>query len=446
MRSAAESFGFSDEGITQIVLDSRKDISNGLFVPIVGERSDGHDYIEMAIEHGAVAVLSQRDVSALQARYPAVRFYQVEDTRLALQEIGYMERQKFRGTVIGVTGSVGKTTTRNMIAAALGSQRKVFQTAGNANSQVGVPITMFEMARSGAELAVIELGMSEPGEMTRIAQVACVDMAVMTNIGIAHIEQLKTQENILREKLHILDGMKDGGTLLLNGEDPLLASVTEEMLHDWDIMTDRRVQLQWYRSTDFTAPLSVRGQHMRQNAAAALQVCRALGLEDGPAEAALGNFTGVKGRGEVLRLSNGVTVIDDAYNASPVSMKAGLSVLSEMEGSRRIAVLADMLELGEKSAEYHAEVGEYLVKLPIETVFLYGERAKDIGAGLQRALETGAKAPALHSFTDFSELEKAVAEAACPGTVFLFKGSNSMGLSRLVEQFRQQEAACTHAS
>ncbi len=446
MRSAAESFGFSDEGITQIVLDSRKDISNGLFVPIVGERSDGHDYIEMAIEHGAVAVLSQRDVSALQARYPAVRFYQVEDTRLALQEIGYMERQKFRGTVIGVTGSVGKTTTRNMIAAALGSQRKVFQTAGNANSQVGVPITMFEMARSGAELAVIELGMSEPGEMTRIAQVACVDMAVMTNIGIAHIEQLKTQENILREKLHILDGMKDGGTLLLNGEDPLLASVTEEMLHDWDIMTDRRVQLQWYRSTDFTAPLSVRGQHMRQNAAAALQVCRALGLEDGPAEAALGNFTGVKGRGEVLRLSNGVTVIDDAYNASPVSMKAGLSVLSEMEGSRRIAVLADMLELGEKSAEYHAEVGEYLAKLPIETVFLYGERAKDIGAGLQRALETGAKAPVLRSFTDFSELEKAVAEAACPGTVFLFKGSNSMGLSRLVEQFRQQEAACTHAS
>ncbi len=446
MRSAAESFGFSDEGITQIVLDSRKDISNGLFVPIVGERSDGHDYIEMAIEHGAVAVLAQRDVSALQARYPAVRFYQVEDTRLALQEIGYMERQKFRGTVIGVTGSVGKTTTRNMIAAALGSQRKVFQTAGNANSQVGVPITMFEMARSGAELAVIELGMSEPGEMTRIAQVACVDMAVMTNIGIAHIEQLKTQENILREKLHILDGMKDGGTLLLNGEDPLLASVTEEMLHDWDIMTDRRVQLQWYRSTAFTAPLSVRGQHMRQNAAAALQVCRALGLEDGPAEAALGNFTGVKGRGEVLRLSNGVTVIDDAYNASPVSMKAGLSVLSEMEGSRRIAVLADMLELGEKSAEYHAEVGEYLVKLPIETVFLYGERAKDIGAGLQRALETGAKAPVLRSFTDFSELEKAVAEAACPGMVFLFKGSNSMGLSRLVEQFRQQEAACTHAS
>lgn len=164
MRSAAESFGFSDEGITQIVLDSRKDISNGLFVPIVGERSDGHDYIEMAIEHGAAAVLSQRDVSALQTRFPNVRFYQVEDTRLALQEIGYMERQKFHGIVIGVTGSVGKTTTRNMIAAALGSQRKVFQTAGNANSQVGVPITMFEMARSGAELAVIELGMSEPGK------------------------------------------------------------------------------------------------------------------------------------------------------------------------------------------------------------------------------------------------------------------------------------------
>ncbi len=446
MRSAAESFGFSDEGITQIVLDSRKDISSGLFVPIVGERSDGHDYIEMAIEHGAAAVLSQRDVSAWQARFPEVRFYQVEDTRLALQEIGYMERLKFKGTVIGVTGSVGKTTTRNMIAAALGSQRKVFQTAGNANSQVGVPITMFEMARSGAELAVIELGMSEPGEMTRIARVACVDMAVMTNIGIAHIEQLKTQENILREKLHILDGMRDGGTLLLNGEDPLLSAVTEEKLHDYGIMTDRRVQLQWYRGADFSSALSVKGEHMRQNAAAAMAVCRALGLEENQAAAALTSFSGVKGRGEVLHLSNGVTVIDDAYNASPVSMKAGLSVLAETEGARRIAVLADMLELGEKSAEYHAEVGEYLAKLPVDTVFLYGERARDIGVGLQRALQPGGKAPALCSFTDFSKLEAAVAEAACPGTVFLFKGSNSMGLSRLVERFRQQEAACTQES
>ena len=446
MRSAAESFGFSDEGITQIVLDSRKDISNGLFVPIVGERSDGHDYIEMAIAHGAVAVLSQRDVSELQARFPKVRFYQVEDTRLALQEIGYMERLKFHGTVIGVTGSVGKTTTRNMIAAALGSQRRVFQTAGNANSQVGVPITMFEMARSGAELAVIELGMSEPGEMTRIAMVACVDMAVMTNIGIAHIEQLKTQENILREKLHILDGMRDGGTLFLNGEDPLLSSVTEEKLHAYGIMTDRSVKLRQYSGAAFTAPLSVRGAHMRQNAAAAMEVCRTLGLAEEPAAAALAAFTGVKGRGEVLRLSNGVTVIDDAYNASPVSMKAGLSVLAEMEGTKRIAVLADMLELGEKSAEYHAEVGAYLAKLPIETVFLYGERAKDIGAGVQSALKAGDQAPEIHSFTDFSELEAAVAEAAGPGTVFLFKGSNSMGLSKLVDRFRQQEAACTQES
>ncbi len=443
MRSAAESFGFSDEGITQIVLDSRKDISNGLFVPIVGERSDGHDYIEMAIAHGAVAVLSQRDVSELQARFPKVRFYQVEDTRLALQEIGYMERQKFHGTVIGVTGSVGKTTTRNMIAAALGSQRRVFQTAGNANSQVGVPITMFEMARSGAELAVIELGMSEPGEMTRIARVACVDMAVMTNIGIAHIEQLKTQENILREKLHILDGMRDGGTLLLNGEDPLLSSVTEEKLHACGIMTDRSVKLRQYSGAAFTAPLSVRGAHMRQNAAAAMEVCRTLGLAEEPAAAALAAFTGVKGRGEVLRLSDGVTVIDDAYNASPVSMKAGLSVLAEMEGTKRIAVLADMLELGEKSAEYHAEVGAYLAKLPIETVFLYGERAKAIGAGVCSALKAGDQAPEIHCFTDFSELEAAVAQAAVPGTVFLFKGSNSMGLSKLVDRFRQQEAACT---
>ena len=207
MNTADISFGFSDEGIEEIVLDSRKKMQHALFVPIIGEHSDGHDYIDMAIANGAVAVLSSRPIEAMQAKHPAVRFYQVSDTTKALQEIGYMERKKFHGTVIGVTGSVGKTTTRSMIATALAAGKKVFQTAGNANSQVGVPITMFQMARAGAAAAVIELGMSEPGEMTRIAQIACVDMAVMTNIGIAHIEQLK--------KLGAFAGMADTSQITL---------------------------------------------------------------------------------------------------------------------------------------------------------------------------------------------------------------------------------------
>ena len=448
MNTADISFGFSDEGIEEIVLDSRKKMQHALFVPIIGEHSDGHDYIDMAIANGAVAVLSSRPIEAMQAKHPAVRFYQVPDTTKALQEIGYMERKKFHGTVIGVTGSVGKTTTRSMIATALAAGKKVFQTAGNANSQVGVPITMFQMARSGAEAAVIELGMSEPGEMTRIAQIACVDMAVMTNIGIAHIEQLKTQENILREKLHILDGMREGGALYLNMDDAILSKLTLEAIHAFGIATEQTIELRSYEMKDYDLHLMVKGSHMLQNASAAMHIATALGVDEAAAQHALENFSGLAGRGETFRTKEGVLVIDDAYNASPASMKAGLEALATLEGKRHIAVLADMLELGEKTLDYHREVGSYLATLPIDAVFLYGERAAAIGEGIQNAVAephkpigdaAARRVPTIEYFTDLEELRNTLHAIACSGDVLLFKGSNSMKLSEIVRDFRQEQ-------
>ncbi len=427
------SFQFSDQNIERIVPDSRQDITNGLFVPIIGEKSDGHDYIDMAIRHGAAAVLSSRPVEAMQVKYPAVKFYHVADTRAALQEIGAMERSKFSGTVIGVTGSVGKTTTRNMIACALSAGKKVFQTAGNANSQVGVPITMFQMAHSGAETAVVELGMSEPGEMTKIATVACVDMAVMTNIGIAHIEQLKTQENILREKLHILDGMRDGGTLFLNGDDPILSGVTLEQIHSYGIAADKNIRIVFYKKGDYQIDLAVKGSHMQENAMAALHAAEAVGIPYEAAADALARFTGLQGRGETFTTREGVTVIDDAYNASPVSMKAGLQVLSGLQGERKIAVLADMLELGEHSEEYHREIGACINGLSVDLLFLYGKRAASIGKEIR-----GDK-PAVEYFDDFTELSNTIRSIAKKGDVVLFKGSNSMRLSDIVNLYRNEK-------
>ncbi len=438
MKSAAESFGFRDEGIEEIVLDSRKTMHQALFVPIIGERSDGHDYIEMAIQNGAVAVLSSRPVAALQQRYPEVRFYEVENTITALQEIGYMERQRFHGPVIGVTGSVGKTTTRTMVAAALAASRKVFQTAGNANSQVGVPITMFQMAHSGADCAVIELGMSMPGEMTRIAHVACVDYAIMTNIGIAHIEQLKTQENILHEKLHILDGAEGHCELLLNSEDPLLSAVDTAMLEKLGHLVDKDVTIHRYSAKDYSLNLRVKGNHMLQNASAAMHIAELLQADTDGAKKALEAFTGLAGRGETFHTTTGLTIIDDAYNASPVSMKAGLEVLAQLKGSRHIAVLADMLELGERSPEFHREVGRFLAALPIDQIYLYGPLAEEIGSGLCECLPEN-QSRSIFRFRDFDALRKTLMTNVHEGDVLLFKGSNSMRLSEIVKDFRKDQ-------
>ena len=212
--------GDPETPIAHISIDSRTMKGQDLFVPIIGEKVDAHRFIGQAFEQGAAAVFTSRH-DRMESDRPWI---QVEDTRAALQALGAWYRGRMKLPLVGITGSVGKTTTREMIAAALGAGFSVYKTPGNSNSQVGVPITITEIPPD-AQIGVIELGMSEPGEMTRIAKVAQVDQAVMTNIGVAHIEQLGSRENILAEKLHIQDGMKEGGILYVNGDDDLLKNV-----------------------------------------------------------------------------------------------------------------------------------------------------------------------------------------------------------------------------
>ncbi len=449
--------GNPETALTHISIDSRVMKGDDLFVPLIGEKNDAHDYIQKAFEKGAKAVLTARH-SHMESEKTWI---QVADTRTALQSIGAWYRDRLSLPLIGVTGSVGKTTTREMIAAALQANYQVYKTPGNSNSQVGVPITISEISKED-EIGVIELGISEPGEMGRIATVAKVNQAVVTNIGISHIEQLGSQETICREKLHIQDGMAEGGILYLNGDDPILRKQKAKtgcktIYYGFGENCD-------YRATDirmeagkpvFTAvckkrgesakvALQVFGRHMIENAMAALAVAREHGILLADAACALKAYTGYEGRQQIHSV-NGITIIDDSYNASPVSMKAAIQVLCDISvPGRKFAILADMKELGPDSPAYHREIGTFLANKKIDLIALFGELAAQIGEALkeEKELANGREdeeriefPQKICLFQEKESLKKWLEDQVKSGDCVLFKGSNSMGLKTLVSAF-----------
>ena len=434
---------------------------NDLFIPIRGERTDGHRYIANAFENGAAVSLTHKPEEAGEIRecFPEKAMVAVPDTMEALRQFAqWFRKEHIRIPVIGITGSVGKTTTREMTALALSAGKKVYSTKGNANSQVGVPITLFETDPE-AEISVLELGISQFGEMERIATQVCCDLAILTNIGLSHIGQFHTQENILIEKLKILTGMPDRSVLLLNGDDPMLSGITQSDLEEMGIAGDRTFRILKYgfsencdiravglqtvsggQSFDILrkddpehvihAHLSVLGEHMVLNTLAAVAAAVEFGV---PAEKAcerLSEFTGFEGRGNRV-VCRGISFINDCYNASPASVKCELEVLRDSECSgRRIAVLADMLELGEKENEYHREVGEYILnRIPdLSVLYTYGPLAGCIG----ETVANGSERIEVHCFTDFEEMKTCLFREADEKDLVLIKGSHSMGLEKLL--------------
>lgn len=420
--------------IDQIVVDSREDCRSALFVPIKGEKVDGHRFIPMAIEHGARHIFTEEDAGEWEARYPEVHFYPVEDCLSALQKFGGYCREKYEGTLIGVTGSVGKTTTREMIATALSSERCVFQTKGNANSQIGVPITLFHMAKENQEISVIEMGVSLPGEMERLAKMASVDIAVFTNIGTAHLENMHTKENTCFEKMHILMGKKRTVRLYLPKKDPILSGLTDEKIRAMGFLGEGEqaisVKLSFYEKA--AIPLSVPGEHMEENAGIALLLSEELSVSLSSAKEALFHFRGLPGRGEKRRSKKGISILDDSYNASPDSMKASLRVLSKEEGKRRIAVLGDMNELGKEELLLHREIGEELKELSIDALYTLGEKAREIRKGLSPKNIPG------EDFDSREELTKCLKRELRAGDVVLFKASHSLSLSKVIEALLEE--------
>ena len=426
--------------VTSVSTDSRKISAGALFVPIKGERTDAHIYIDAVFAAGAAATLTQNDTKKIDV-HPWIS---VPDTGIALQQIAAAYRSKFDIPVIGITGSVGKTTTKEMVALALSSSYCVMKTEGNQNSQVGLPLTLFRLEETH-EAAVIEMGMSDFGEMSRLCSMARPRYAVMTNIGISHIQQLKTQENILQEKLHITDSFDEDSILFLNGEDPMLAGLREKLPHIRKVYfgtepwcdyraqeietTDAGVRFRMTANgVSIYVELPVPGFHNVLNALAGLSVTHCLGGDVFAAAKALSQYEPPAMRQQIHKV-RGITLIDDSYNASPDALRSSLQVLRTFPG-RKIAVLADMLELGDMEEAAHRQVGKMVAENGVDLLVTVGERA--------RWIAQEAKAHSDMPCSSFSNNSEAIAflqETVSEGDVLLVKGSRSMHMDEIVKVF-----------
>ena len=439
--------GDENTPLHDICINSKEIKEGDLFVPIIGERVDAHRFIESALEVGAATLTSQHN-GVVVAEKPYIR---VDDTVEALKRIGTGIRTRFLDVpVVAVTGSVGKTTTREMITQALASAKKTFHTEKNFNSQIGVPITISKLS-SEDEIAVLELGISEEGQMDVLSSMVRPDMAVVTTIGVAHIEFMKTQENIRKQKLSIVHFMKEDGTLFLNGDDPLLKDAVEaEELTCRTLFYGTQDWCDYYAKdiayhdsfTTFTCvhgddevavELNTLGKHNVGNCVVALAVANESGIPMAVAAKAFAEFTGQ--RQQIIRIENKFTMIDDTYNASPDSMKASIQVLCDMpcEG-RRVAVLGDMFELGENEVLYHREIGEFLLDKDLDEVIVLGELAQNIKA----VLEAGETATKVYTFSDNEEAAIYLMATMKPEDVVLIKASNGMNLKEIVNILKSE--------
>lgn len=421
--------------------DSRK-IENGqLFVALQGER-DGHDFIPAALEKGAAAVLCTH----CDGDYPAIV---VDDTRLALGQIARGERERIGMKVVGITGSVGKSTTKEMVSAVLSSTYRVSKTPANHNNDIGMPMAVLSMPED-TEVAVLEMGMNHFREIAYLASIGKPDVAVIINIGTMHIEHLGSMEGILKAKLEILEGMPENGAIVLNGDDGLLWNQRTELQKktvyfgvrnpESDVLGKSVCQqadtLSFIaKAGDITIPvtLELEGEHYVHDALAAVAVGLEMQVSPEKIRESLAQFHNMGGRQEIYE-RNGFTIIQDCYNAGPESMAAALTVLGNRSG-RRIAVLGDMLELGVCSDAEHYKVGRIAAE-KADVLLAYGDHSLRL---LYGAITGGMSQNAARAFTDKEKLVDILKKMAKPGDVLLFKGSRGMRMEEVLEKFLEED-------
>ncbi len=417
--------------------DTRKLEKGQLFVALKGER-DGHNYIDAALEKGAAAVLCTH----CDGDFPAIV---VPDTRLALGDIARGELERIGTKVVGVTGSVGKSTTKEMIATVLESTYRVAKTPVNHNNDIGMPMAILSMP-ADTQVAVLEMGMNHFREIAYLTSIAKPDIGVIVNIGTMHIEHLGSTEGILQAKLEILEGMSADAPIILNGDDALLWNQKKTKKkntiyfgkHNPDCQilgaqvkqTEQRLEFE-VRSPagEMAISMALEGEHYVHDALAAISVGLALDVPCDKIEKALSGFRNMEGRQEIYS-KNGYTIIADCYNAGPESMAAALAVLGKKQG-HRIAVLGEMLELGMCTMAEHYKIGRIAAE-NADVLLSYGEHSKQMING---ALTGGMPQAKARAFTDREALVEALKQIAKPGDILLFKGSRGMKMELILEQF-----------
>ena len=421
--------------------DSRKIQPGELFVVLKGER-DGHDYIPAAMERGAAAVLGSRQVGD----YPMIL---VEDTRKALGDIARQERLRLNMKVIAVTGSVGKSTTKEMIACVLDGTYRVGKTPANHNNDIGMPMALLAMPED-TEVAVLEMGMNHFREIAYLASIGRPDVAVITNIGTMHIEHLGSMQGILQAKLEILEGMQENGRIILNGDDQLLWNRHKlypvhtryfgiqnpecDVLGSDISQQDGILSFQVHSgSLTFPAELALEGEHYVPDALAAISVGLEMGVGAAKIQERLSRFRNMAGRQEILEI-RGCTVIKDCYNAGPESMAAALNVLGHKPG-RHIAVLGDMLELGVCTQAEHYRIGRIAAE-KADVLMAYGPNAPRVIGG---AITGGMNDRCAKAYDDQKKLAEALGRIARPGDVILVKGSRGMHMERVLDLFGKED-------
>lgn len=426
-----------DKEAAGVVIDSRKVEKDFVFVAINGERFNAHKFIPDTIAKGALCVVSQEDLG--DTDYPYIL---VESTNQALLDIAQLYRAAFDIKTIGISGSVGKTSTKEMIASVLGEKFNVHKTVGNFNNECGVPLTAFEMNETH-EVSVFEMGINHFGEMRKLSTVVKPHICVITNIGVAHLEFLKTQEGIMQEKTEMFKDMADGGSIVVNGDDPLLSTLgpvkgVEPTFYGLNAKkcqvyaTDiEPVGLKGTNCTinlplgSFTCTVPSPGMHMVSNALAGAAVGWKLGLTLEEIKNGIEHLPFMPGRNNIIKTDK-IIILDDCYNANTVSMKAALGVL-DMGIGRKVAVLGDMGELGENGPELHRTVGEFAAEKGIDLVCAVGELSKEIIAGA-----TGSSTKTMW-FATTEECAAQMKDIILPGDNVLVKASHSMEFPQIVE-------------
>ena len=431
--------GFRRRRIYGVSTDSRTVSEGQLFIAIKGDKFNGHDYLDSAFAKGAIAAIVEKREAA-ERGLSGNRYIQVDNTLDALGYLAAAYRRKMPARIVGVTGSNGKTTVKNLIYGIISTQGPALKSQGNFNNLIGLPISIFNL-RQEHKFAVVELGMSARGEIDKLGSIANPDVAVITNVGPVHLEFLRIIGEVANAKLEILAHIKSSGTLVINGDDKILASKLPDIgqriikfglepgndIRSTDLEFDNE-QMPRFKIRDHALTPQIPGIHNVYNVLAAYSTAIALGIDETATVGAINSFQSEGVRSEIIH-KDGLTLLVDCYNANPASTKSALETLAGMQSrGHRIAVLGDMLELGENAAAYHGQIGEIAAQLGIDYIFAFGPLSIHI---TNKFGNNG------FHFDTKEGLVKKLLSTIKQGDMILFKGSRGMALEEVVNAVKK---------